>query len=104
MNYKSFTETHSRVLGMLLDQFRKIEMFMFSKINNNNYCAHGLLNTRPNMLLTENRVGEFWTILDHVTLLSAFIGMSRMHSDHFIFFGKLLGEIWVFPTFSLQWQ
>ena len=63
--------------------------------------VHGLLNTRPDMLLTENRVREFWTILNHITLLSVFIGMSRMHSDHSIFFVRLLGERWAFSTFSL---
>ena len=58
--------------------------------------THGLLETRPDILPTENRVGEFWTYLDHVTLLNAFIGVPRMHGDDMTLFGKLLGEIWAF--------
>ena len=58
--------------------------------------SHGLLETRPDILPTENRVGEFWTYLDHVTLLNAFIGVPRMHGDDMTLFGKLLGEIWAF--------
>ena len=58
--------------------------------------AHGLLDTRPNIFPTENRVGPFGAILDQTTLLRVFIGMSRMRREHFISRGKLLGEIWAF--------
>ena len=51
---------------------------------------HGLLETRPDILPTEIRVGEFWTYLDHVTLLNDFIGVPRMHGDDI---GKF-GDIW----------
>ena len=64
--------------------------------------THDLLETRPYMLPTENRVGELWTNLDHVTLLTAFIGISRMYSDDLTVFGTLWGEIWAFSTFFFQ--
>ena len=64
--------------------------------------THGLLDTRPYILQTLNRVGPFGTIWNQTTLLSVFISMSRVRSDHFIFWGKLLGEIWAFLIKSLK--
>ena len=64
--------------------------------------THGLLETRPDILPTENRVGELWTYVDNVTLFTAFIGIPRMHDDDWTLFGKLLGEIWTFLTFFFQ--
>ena len=55
-----------------------------------------ILETRPDILPTEYRVGGLWTYLDHVTLLNAFIGVPRVHGDDLTLFGKLLGEIWAF--------
>ena len=60
---------------------------------------HGLLYLRPYILPTENRVGDFGTISDQTTMFSLFSSMSSIRRHKYIFWEKLLGEIWAFRTF-----
>ena len=61
--------------------------------------GHGLLYTRPYILPTKKRVGHSGAICDQTSLISECISMSGTRRDEFIFWEKLLGEIWAFRTF-----